>query len=413
MGLNEAYDDLGPGLHVLRDADPVSRATTLAAALRADLCATEEQAEGALAARAALPAIDLGGLTTLQVLARRVARAERIAARTNERAVADVGERLAGAGAGLAIHPQTVRDRATAVIDARAVLADAERALADHEGTTAALEQERAEEAGPVRPDDAGDPSPPPDDVPDGRGPGRPRPAAAVRRSRALGVLVGSFGLALLLLGFDVLPLWAALLAPLAAALWALRYLRPRADDDVLDRGEASTLLAEVSASTDELFGARRAEQDAANRAALLVADRNRATEELRLAERAWQDLAGPDTGPDEVDAVVRRFDPQHAEAVSLAAETTGVRAAEAVVEQFRQRWTAFWEELGLPAPDAASAESAVDDLTAQASRPLVLVGPAARLGADLARVAPAAPVIVLEGPLSAPPEGDAEAVLS
>lgn len=409
MALNEAYDDLGPGLHVLRDADPVTRATAMAAAMRADLCATEEQAEAALAGRSALPDVDLSTLTTLQVLARRVARAERIAARTNERAVVDVGDRLAGAGAGLAIHPRTVRERASALTTARAALADAERALADHEVTTAALEGSLAEDV--VR--RADDPDDAPATAPREGRPRRPQPPAAVRRSRALGVLVGSFGAALLLLGFDVLPLWAALLVPLAASLWALRYLRPRADDDAGARDEASSLLAEVSASTDELFGARRAQQDAAARRVLLEADRNRAEEELRLAERAWQDLAGADADPDDVEAVVRRFDPQHAEAVSLAAETTGVRAAEAVVEQFRQRWAAFWDDLGQPAPDPASGESAVDELAARVSRPIVLVGPAVRLGPDLARVAPAAPVVVLEGSLSAATEGGADASVS
>jgi hypothetical protein len=409
VALNEAYDDLGPGLHVLRAAAPVTRATTLAAAMRADLCATEEQAEAALADRSALPEVDLNALTTLQVLARRVARAERIAARTNERAVVDVGDRLAGAGAGLAIHPQTVRERASALIAARTQLAEAERALADHEVSTATLEGVPADEVEPRA------------DGLDGAQQGaprhgptrRPQTSAAVRRSRALGVLVGSFGAALLLLGFDALPLWAALLVPLAASLWALRYLRPRADDDAGDREEASSLLAEVSASTEELFGARRASQDAAARLVLFGADRDRAEEELRLAERAWQDLAGADADPEDVESVVRRFDPQHAEATSLASETTGVRAAEAVVEQFRQRWAAVWDDLGQPAPDPASGEAAVDELTARVRRPIVLVGPAVHLGADLARVAPAAPVVVLEGSLSPAGEGEADAAVS
>ncbi len=407
--MNEAYDDLSAGLHVLRDADPVTRATAVAAAMRADLCATEEQAEAVLADRSDLPAIEVHTLATLQVLSRRVARAERIAARTSERAVADVGQRLAGAGAGLAVHPETVRERAAAVTAARTALAHAEAAWADQGADRAALERSLAADAGQIDADPAAERDDAPAPARRRRSPATP----AVRRSRALGVVVGSFGLALLLLGLDAAPLWAALLVPLAASLWALRYLRPGSDDDASDRQEASSLLAEVSASTEELFGARRAQQDAADRALLLQADRNRAEEEVRLAERSWQDLAGADVDPADVEAVVLRFDPQHSEAVSLATETTGVRAAETVVEEFRQRWAAFWQELGLDPPDAASGESAVDELTSRVTRPIVLVGPAATLGPNLARVAPAAPVVVLQGPLSAPPEGAAEPAVS
>jgi hypothetical protein len=220
-----------------------------------------------------------------------------------------------------------------------------------------------------------------------------------VRRSRSLGVLVASFGVVLLLLGFDVAPLWAALLAPLAASLWALRYLRPRATDDAVDREQASTLLAEVSASTDDLFGARRLSRDLADRTALLESTRNRAEEEVRVAERGWQELAGADADVADVEAVVKRLDPQHEDAQLVAAETVGVRATDVVLHQFRQRWLAFWRELGLSAPDPAVGERAVDELTARLGRPIVLVGPAAVRGPELARAAPAAPVVVLEGP--------------
>lgn len=404
-----AYDDLGPGLHVLRDADPVARATIMAAAMRAELCATEEQAEAALVDRSALPAVDLSTLITLQVLSRRVARAERIAARTNERALADVEERLAAAGLA---GPQTVRERADAVASARAALARAEAAQAEHEAGESALEAALADDARAEDVESDGD-------GPGVAGPGRnrrprrPPPPPAVRRSRALGVLVGSFGAALVVLGLDALPLWAALLLPLVSALWALRYLRPRAQDDAGERSEASSLLAEMSASAEELFGARRAQQEMADQAVLLAAERARAEEELRLASRAWQDLAGPDADPADVDSVVRRFDTQPVNALSLASETAGLRAAEAVVEQLRQRWAAVWDGLGVPRPHAGSPESAADELVDRLSRPVVLVGPAVRLGTDLARVAPAAPVVVLEGPLSASPEGGTEPAVS
>jgi hypothetical protein len=225
-----------------------------------------------------------------------------------------------------------------------------------------------------------------------------------VRRSRAIGAIVASFGVVLLLVAFDLVALWAALLLPLVASLWALRYLRPEDPDEDDDRGEASSFLADVTAATDELFGARRASQEVAAREALLDAARGRAEEDVRVAERAWHDLAGPDVDVSEVEAVVQRFDPQHEDARVLAAETVGVRAAEAVVHQFRQRWLAFWREIGLPTPDASEGEQAVADLAARVARPVVLVGPATVRGADVARVAPAAPVVVLHGPTEADP---------
>jgi hypothetical protein len=401
VGTNDGYDDFGPGLHVLREAEPLKRAGAMAAHMRAELCATLPQAEATLAARSELPPIDVATLTTLQVLARRVARAEGIAARTRDRAATEVGQRLA-AGAGLAVHPATIRDRAAAVAGARAAVATAEQAIADHDAEVAAATAEA--ETGPSQ----GEVDPQASDARhEVDGGGHPRPTSGKeRRSRAIGAIVASFGLVLVLVGLDLAPLWAALLAPLVAALWAMRYLRPHeVSEDDADREAASSLLAEVAASTDERFGARRAVQDLADRTTLLAAARDRAVEDLRVAERAWHELAGEDVDVADVEAVVQRFDPQHEDARLLALETPGVRAAEVVLHQFRQRWSAFWRELGLPAPDAAHGEQAVDELAARLGRPVVLVGPATAHGAELARVAPAAPVVVLHGPS----EGDGE----
>jgi hypothetical protein len=383
--------DLGPGLHVLREADPLKRAGVLAARLRADLCATRSQAEAALEARSQLPLVDVTTLSTLEVLARRMARAERIAARTRERAVDEVGQRLAGDGAGLAVHPTTIRDRAAAVETARAAHAAAEQELAAHLADQAAREERAAVEASAAA-------APPPvaaAAVPEPAG-----PSLHVRRSRAIGAIVAALGAGLVLLAVDAAPLWAALLPALAASLWAMRYLTPSdGDDDAQALATTSSFLAAVGASTDEVFGARRAARDAGEQTALLTSRRDRAHEDVRVAERTWHDLAGADTDVDDLDEVVRRFDPQHEDARLLAAETVGVRAADVVLHHFQQRWLAFWRELGRDAPTAAAGEAAVQALGEQVRRPIVLVGPATPLGADLARVAPAAPVVVLDGP--------------
>lgn len=389
MGTHTTYDDLGPGLHVLREVEPLKRAGPMAAQLSGDLCATLPQADATLAERTELPPVDATTLATLQGLARRLVRADRIAARTRARAVSDVEHRLAATGAGLAVHPTTIRERASAVDAARTELATAQRALDEHAGhVVAAEERARAEAAEAAA--RAAAPA-----VAD-----RSAHAAFSGRYRAIGLLLAGFGLALLLLSLGV-ALWAALLPPLATSLVALRLLGPHEDDDdVKDRREASSLLSQVGASTDELFGARRVARELEEQLALLEARRGRAEEDLRVAERAWHDLAGEGVDVSELEEVVRRFDPQHEDARVLADETVGVRTMGVVLHHVEQRWLAFWRELGLPAPAAADGEAAVRDLVTRVSRPIVLVGPAIERAEELALAAPAAPVVVLEGPI-------------
>jgi hypothetical protein len=402
VGAHTTYDDLGPGLHLLREAEPLKRAGPMAANLRADLCATLPQAETALEERGRLPAVDVTTLSTLQVLARRVARAERIAARTRDRAVVEVGDRLTGAGSGLAVHPTTIRDRAAAVDIARGDLVAADRALANHAAAVAAAEAQAEQEAAAAQSHAAEDAA--------RRVAARARtrtrssgPSLRARRSRSIGLIVAAFGVALVMIAFQV-PLWAALLPALAACLFALRYLRP-SDGDGADeddqRGweEASSLLSQVATTTDEVFGARRISRELGEQQTLLEARRDRAQEHVRVAERAWYDLAGDDVDITDLEEVVRRFDPQHEDARLLAGETIGVRTAEVVLHHFQQRWLAFWRELGRDAPAPEDGEEAVRALAAQVSRPIVLVGPATALGPDLSRAAPAAPVVALDGP--------------
>ena len=228
----------------------------------------------------------------------------------------------------------------------------------------------------------------------------RVRASLRARRSRAIGLILASFGLGLVLLGFGI-PLWAALLPALASSLWALRHLQPSVeadDDDLAGREEASSLLSQISASTDEIFSGRELQPRGGEDQTLLEARRDRAQEDVRVAEKAWQELAGEGVDIAELDEVVRRFDPQHEDARLLAGETVGVRTAEVVLHHFQQRWLAFWRELGLDAPSAEAGEEAVRALATRVSRPIVLVGPATARGVDLSRVAPAAAVVVLDG---------------
>jgi hypothetical protein len=383
-------DDFGPGLHVLRDVEPLKRAGAMAAELGADLCATLPQAEAALQERSSLPSVDATQLAALEVLARRLARAQRIALRTRERAVEQVEHRLADAGAGLAVHPTTIRDRAAAVEAAHRALDAAEAARVEHEGAieanAAQVEAESAEARATA--DRA---------VVHEAAHRRRHPAPPRRRARALSIVLVAFGGGLVAVAAGAPP-WVGPLPGLLACLVALRYIRPHPDDDLTGREEASTLLSQVSARTEELFGARRATRELEERRLLLEAARDRAAEDLRVAARAWAELAGEGVDPAAVEDVVRRYDPQHEDARALAGETVGVRTAEVVQHHVEQRWLAAWADLDRPAPAGDAAEDAVRELVTQATRPIVLVGPATARATELARLAPAAAVVVLDG---------------
>jgi hypothetical protein len=395
------HNDLGPGLHVLHEADPIGRAGSLAVALRGDLCVTEQQAEAMLAERSALAAVDGSTLATLYALARRVERAQRIVGRTRAQALADVGDRLAGAGMGLVVHPATIRERAAALEEARAEASAAEQLLAEKEAELAvelAEARRRATEAAETASasiTEAAKASA----VAASRDRYR-RASLRVRRSRSIGALLASFGVGLLLLAVKV-ALWGALLPALVTSLWAIRYLRPPDTDteDQQDRAQASTLLSLVGATTDEVFGsARGLNPEGDHERTLRAARRDLAVEQVRVAERSWRQLAGDDVDVTALEDVVRRYDPQHEDSATLVGETVGVRAAETVARLAEQRWIDAWAALDLEAPASDGGEEAVRVLEARASRPIVLVGAAADRGAALAEAAPAAAVVVLAG---------------
>jgi len=402
VGPHATFEDLGAGLHILREAEPLQRAGTMAVSLRADLCVTLEQADTALEERSRLPRLDPETLGLLEGLARSVARAQRISNRTRERAVVEVGQRLAGTAVGLAVHPATIRDRAATVETARAALADAEQVLADQQAEAERLraEREAAAEAESIREAEAALEREVEEES-------RLRTFVGARQSRALGSVLAAFGMGLVLLGLGV-ALWAALLPTLAASLWATYYLRPNeavpeVDDEaeLRARQEARDMLAMVASATDEAFvGTRQKEHE--QTLARVTTQRDLAAERLRVAQRAWEELAGEDVDIADLDEVVRRFDPQHEDARLLASETVGVRTTEIVLQQILERWEACWRELGLDAPSAEWGEEAVRELVERIGRPIVLVGPATERGEDLVRAAPSAAVVLIQGPAGA-----------
>jgi hypothetical protein len=395
---NDDHEHLGPGLHTFEEAHPLKRAGHLASRLRADLCATLPQVVAAIEVREGLPTVATDDVAALRSLARRLAVAQRIAADTHARAAEEVAERLTTSGGGVAGHPTSVRQRAEAVELRRAALRKAEQALAAHEATAAAAAAPADGEAAVDALPDQGTRSTWPGGTadPDVEAADDLRP----RRLRAIGAIVAAAGVGLVLTGLDVVALWAALIPTLLACLWALRHLQPPGDDDDADRRATSALLREMAAATDEAFGARRGSSAVDGSRTLLVVQRDQALEEVRVAERQWRHLAGADADVVDVEAVLRRFDPQHHEALTAATETAPVRAASSLVAQLQDRWRQTWIDLGGTPPDPAEAEAAVERLADVTTRPVVLVGPAILRAQDLVVVAPTAPVIVLDGPI-------------
>jgi hypothetical protein len=285
-------------------------------------------------------------IDALRGLAEQVAVTERIARRTADRAALEVVERMADVGMGMVVHPSTIRDRAAAVIDARAQRAQADQVLAAHDEMVA------AGEAAPPAP-----PAPP------------PPPLAPIAPPRKRG-----------LRGF----------------------LRRGQADRAEAMAASSERLRSIAASTDDVFGARRASAEREEQRALLVARTSMAIELVRVAEHAWYDLAGEGADPSTVDDVVRRLDPQHQDALLAAQEMVSVRAASTVFDQAMTRWQSAWEELGLEAPPATDAEMAITRLADGAAHAVGLLGVLADQTIDLTDDRHDATAVDLDGSLLA-----------
>jgi hypothetical protein len=333
-----------PGLHVETDARPLVRAQQLAEHLGGRLCTTTNEADILLDDLSTLPPLDASSLLMLGALADRVATAQRVVGNTVDRAVEAVGQRLAATGTGVAVHPSAVRQRAASVITAREAAAAAEERLRTGE---ADAERAAAEEAA------------------------RPAPEPVAPSPSALASRVDE---------------------PPARRWWQIGRRRR---DEVEDTSESTMLLQQMAAVTDEVFGARRAATTRNDQLLLLRAQRDRAIEEVRVAERAWRDLAGDDPVED-VEAVVRRFDPQHEEAVDVARETVGVRAVSSLLDRALAQWTEGWQSLGFDEPVVEP--GAMPTIVERAAKAVVLAGGAAERAEEIVKAAPAAPVLVVEG---------------
>jgi hypothetical protein len=292
-----------------------------------------------------LPPLQADALTLLGALAERIRAAERIVAHTVDRAAEAIGERLAASGTGVAVHPTAVRDRAARVISAREVAAGAEERLriAEAEAEQARVAAEAAAAAPP---------------------PFEPAP----------------------------LPVASTVDEPPARRRW-FSFLR-RKEDEVEDTSESTSLLKQMAASTDEAFGARRAAAARDDQLLLLQAQRDRAMEDVRVAERSWRDLAGDDPVED-VEAVVRRFDPQHQDAVDVAQETVGVRAVSTLLARALAQWIEGWQSFGFDEPVVEP--DAMEAVVERGATAVVLAGGAVERAQAIVLAAPAAPVLAVE----------------
>jgi hypothetical protein len=330
-----------PGLHLETDPRPLVRAQQLAEELAGRLCTTAEDAEVLLDDLSTLPPLDADALSQLSALAAKVQATERIVGRTVERAAESVGERLAVTGTGVAVHPSAVRDRAAVVRSAREAAAAAEERLR-------LAEREVDEAGGPAT---------------------QSTPSSDAR-----------------------LPVASVVDEPPARRRWFAfrRKRRSKAEDT----SESTSLLQQMAATTDEAFGQRRAASARDDQIVLLQAQRDRAMEEVRVAERGWRDLAGDDPVED-VEAVVRRFDPQHQDALAVARETVGVRAVSTLLSLARSQWAEGWLSLGFDEP--AVEPDAMEAVVARGASAVVLAEGAVVSAEAIVVAAPAAPVLTVE----------------
>lgn len=390
------------GRHDIHAAKPLDLGEQLANDLAGDLVLPED-ATRVLGALAALlhedtPAHLLG-------LARDLARAERIVARTESRALVLFEEALAD-GSGLELHPQTLRDAADAVRAARAAVQRAENELATFEreqaeADAAAAREEAAASAAVTHAaaDDEGQAVP--DWMDDDR---------KALRDRLITVGLGAGGLAFVLSAFSIVPIYVAIVPLVVAGVYIVRERR-RADEnaDLEDTGaeEARAQLASIDAMTERLYGGRLPATAAAvqvatdRRRQLLGLDRDTAVERLRVAERTWHELAGPEADPADVEELLLRRDPQRHRAAPWVRESAAVRAAEALHERARSAWRTAWEALDREPPSAADADEAVRRLASDAAaeaqrRPVVVVAPPAEVEGAIEVLAPRMSVVVV-----------------
>lgn len=354
------------GVRVVVDPDPAIAGARLADELRGDLIFDIDTARDAFAARAhaarvdpvvldddelnqllrqadQIDALDDGPqsgldlddatLAELRELAATLATTGRIRTRTELEFTDNLNRRLS-ASSGMAVHPESIKQAAAAVVDAEAEVDAIDATIA---GLGDRPEPEQivldAPTTVPEMFDDEG--------------------LERQRRSRAFALGVGTIfagaALAMLSIGVAVIIPIAVFVAGLAIA----GLVMARSYSGRKDRGaaEASALLLAATGnaerSTEAAARDRLAEEEWLARRAQLDADHERAFERVRSARRHWDTLAGPDADPHDLDSVLRMHDPQFVITDAATRTSPTVRTVNAVHRKAMARWKIAWAALG------------------------------------------------------------------
>jgi hypothetical protein len=444
------------GVHIVRAADPADHAARVAAEVNGEVVRDLAHANRAFATRAeagraepvvlkdeewvdletaanadASDGVSEATIAELQELADELAMAKRIRQNTEAEVTDQLSRRLSAASA-VAVHPEAIRQAATAVTDAEDAVAACDAELealgpvpsAPRPASWDGVQEAGDEEPAPIAADEPEPPAPvtAPDEV-------EPTEATdATRRGGALAIIVGlvfAAGAVLLLaLGLLVVAVVVFVVGLLLAAALLGRTRRRarragRAPVDRTARREASELLA--SAMAPDVPRARPSAPEIRQVSAPALSDdewrarhdqieqtKERAGERLRSARKHWESLVGLDADPHNVDDVLRVRDPQ-LELVGAASKSSPtVRTVSAVHRRTLARWRVAWASVGYDDPpdlddvgpqldrlrasggaaaDAArerlAAAQAWRDACAAIDRPIVLVEPEAWLPED------------------------------
>jgi hypothetical protein len=360
--LTDNVRDPGPGVHVVVHDDPLAAGRVIAERIGARLVDTPVEAEAAVHHRLRLPELRsqrerldqiemlawglpeaedetfLARERELEQVARRrcidIAIVERIAALTRElesleqvrsgteRRVRE--EMIDALGATMphtvVLHPTSVRAAAARVRAAEEALADARLAL------------DLVPVAVPSVPAAARDQAAAPPPAPTSRS------LVPVVAAIVLGV-VGSAAC----VGAGV-PVAAAVAPAIVGLLLALLLARRRRTDAVDDR---------VAPAPPVPRPARPAGPDTPPDARMIKRTESvRAIEErLGKVRREWGEVAGFDADPEDIDAVIRRRDPQFELTADLVDAAPSARAVASVHRRVRADWRSLWASLGRSAP--------------------------------------------------------------
>jgi membrane protein implicated in regulation of membrane protease activity len=361
------------GVRVVFDPDPAIAAARLADELSGDLLFDVDSARSAFAARTAagktdpvvldeeeyealraqvsmpgtvdIAVADDATIAELRELAESLGRTERIRVRT-EVEFTDMINRRLSASSGVAVHPETIRQAAKAVVEAETEMTQIEESIGDLGERPLPEEVELDTMEAPAAPPKTED-------------------REQRRRARGFALAIGTIfvGVGLILLSAGV-PAVAPIIVFAVGAVLTVVLLARSFTGGSDDQGarEASALLVAATSNVQRTSEAgvshRLAEEEWMARRSQLDASRERAEERVRSARRHWEGLAGADADPYDLDSVLRVHDPQFVITGAATKTSPTMRTVNAVHRKVLARWKVAWAALGYDlAPSLEEAE--------------------------------------------------------